>query len=332
MNEPLDPDALHDPRDAAAYWFARERSGRMDEAERRQFAAWRQARPEHDLEYRRAKGIWNAARLIPADRLRALAQDPAPSAGHRRFFPPRRLALGLGLACAAAVVTGVGWPYEGLDAPTYTAEFATQRGEHRQVALPDGSILDLDTATSLAVRFYTGRRVVVLHAGQAAFSVAADASQPFHVEAGDTSVRVTGTRFDVRKDGEQAQVTVESGTVEVKRGPWWDRSTIALRAGQGAAPRAQGGLARIDNPDIASIMAWKQGRIVFRNTPLRQAIAEINRYAATPIRLGDGNFSDIHVAGVFSTEDVSSFLELLPAIAPVAVGRLADGAWAVHRR
>ena len=59
MTDPIDPDLLRDPRDAAAFWFARVRSGQMDAAQQRQFDAWRQADPAHDLEYRRACGVWN---------------------------------------------------------------------------------------------------------------------------------------------------------------------------------------------------------------------------------------------------------------------------------
>ncbi|HEY0296110.1 MAG TPA: FecR family protein [Bordetella sp.] len=328
MTASIDPDTLQDPRDAAAYWFARERSGHMDEAERQDFENWRCADPEHDLEYRRAKGIWHATLLIPQERLRTLAREPQRT-GAALYLPRRRLVFGLGAACAAAVAAAVALPE--LDSPTYSDRFATGHGERRQVALPDDSLIDLNTDTSLAVHFYAGRRVVELAAGEAAFSVARNADRPFSVHAGDTVVRVTGTRFDVRRDGKEVLVAVESGSVEVKRGPWWRRSTAQLGAGQTAQTRTQG-LATTSQADVESLLAWRHGRLVFQDTPLSQAIAEINRYAPHAIQLNDAALARVRIAGVFSTDDTQPFLDLLPTIAPVRVLRLPDGTPVVARR
>lgn len=333
VNDPIDPDTLRNPRDAATFWLAREKSGRMDQAERLRFEMWLEASPEHDLEYRRAQGIWNAMRLIPEERLRKLAQEPAAS-GRRHFLMRRSLVGGMGAACTAALAIGIALPSLRQGKLLYTAEFVTRQGERRHVPLPDDSIIELNTATKLTVRLYAHSRVVVLESGEASFAVASDPQRPFLVEAGDTSVQVTGTRFDVRRNGPHVRVAVESGSVKVRHGPWWNRSTAALQAGQGASAQAPAGLAMIDDRDIAALTAWRQGRVVFRDTPLPEAIAEINRYANMPIRLDSsrGQLAGLRIAGVFSTDDTNAFLELLPDIAPVTVMRLADGTPLVTRR
>jgi len=324
-----DEQGLHDPRDAAAYWFAQERSGNMDEAERGRFEQWRRADPEHEREYRRAKGIWNAARLIPPERLRALAREP--QAREAPLLARRRLALGLGAACAAAVVAAIALP-QWHGAPSYAEEFSTRHGERRQVALPDNSLIDLNTDTSLAVRFYAGRRVVKLARGEAVFIVAHDADQPFYVNAGDTVVRVTGTRFDVRRlAGKEVLVAVASGSVAVRHGFWWGGKTAQLEAGQTIVAGAQG-LGPVSREDVGPLLAWRQGRVVFRDMPLSLAIAEINRYAPHAIQLQDAALAQVRIAGVFSTDNVQPFLDLLPAIAPVRVLRQPDGTAVVARR
>lgn len=327
MTAPIDPDTLTDPRDAAAYWFARERSGRMNEADHRRFNDWRRAHPEHEREYRRAMGIWNAARLIPPERLRALASEP------RRQDAPavsrRRLALGLGAACAAAVAAAIMLPAPG--SPGYSQQFSTEHGKRRQVTLPDGSTVDLNSGTSLTVRFYAGRRVVELAAGEAAFAVAHNAERPFYVQAADTVVRVTGTRFGVRLDAEQVRVTVESGSVEVRHGPWWNRDTARLTAGQTVRAGTQG-LAPVSRADAGALLAWRQGRVVFHDTPLFQAVAEINRYAPRAIQLSDASVGRERIAGVFSTDDIRPFLDLLPDIAPVRVLHRPDGTPVIAHR
>ncbi|WP_454691403.1 FecR family protein [Achromobacter aloeverae] len=356
MTEPVHPDKLTDPRDAAAYWFARVRSDSMSDMERRRFEAWRRADPLHEREYRRAEGIWNAARLIPADRLRAMmeetpASDPAagsaiPSAAKRSgqprlgaarqsappaLVPRRRLMLGLGTACCAAIAAGVALP-RWLETPGYDRAYGTGHGERRQVALPDDSVMELNTDTALTVRMYDDRRVVELSTGEAAFTVSHNAARPFYVQAGATTVRVTGTRFAVRRDGGAVQVAVESGSVEVANGPWWHRDKAALRGGQSVRSRPEGGLAAVEQPDVASLLAWRQGRVIFRDTRLASAVAEINRYAPAPIQLADASLADIRIAGAFSVDDTEAFLDLLPGIAPVRVRHLDDGRVLIQRR
>lgn len=331
MNDSIDPDTLRDPRDAAAFWFAREKSGRMDEAQRLQFETWLAASPEHALEYRRARGVWNAVQLIPHERLRALAKEPVEP-GRHHFLTRRRLACGLGAACTAALAIGFALPSLLAGKLLYTAEFSTQHGERRQVPLPDDSIIELNTATTLSVRLYANSRVIVLGSGEASFTVSSDPQRPFLVEAGDTSVQVTGTRFDVRRDGLHVRVAVDSGSVQVRHGPWWNRSTAALQTGQGVSAQPPASLAMIDDRDVATLTAWRQGRVVFRDTPLPEAIAEINRYAIRPIRLDGPELARLRIAGAFSTDDTNTFLALLPDIAPVRILHLGDGTTVVTRR
>lgn len=331
MTDPIDPNTLLDARDAAAYWFARVHSQQMNEAERQQFEDWRQADPAHELEYQRARGIWNASSMLGEDRLRALAQEPQPAAP-RRALPRRRLMAGLGFACVAAVVAGVVLPRWGAGDPSYTAHYQTKPGQRQQVSLPDASVVNLNTATELSVRLYADRRVVELASGEATFSVTPDASQPFYVEAGGTTVRVTGTRFNVLRDGDSVRVDVDSGTVEVKAGHWWDRSRVVLGAGQGTRSLADGGLSSAEKVDVPARLAWHTGRAIYRDLPLSDAVSDLNRYGHAAIRVADPDVAKIRISGVFSVDNPKAFLDLLPAIAPVRVQAGADGGATIMRR
>ena len=330
VNDPNLPSTEHNPGDAASYWLAREKSGSMDEAERLELQAWLQASPEHLLEYKRAQGIWNAVSLISSERLRKLAQEPAtPSPG---FLQRRGLLIGAGAACTAAISGGLALSWFNQGESLYEQQFATRQGEHTQVSLPDGSIIELNTATALHVQLFEHSRVVTLRAGEAFFTVASDTQRPFLVDAGGTSVRVTGTRFGMRRDQAQVRVVVDSGSVQVKHGPWWNRSTAALTARQGISAQADTDLVMMGDSDVASLMAWTQGRLLFSDTPLSEAISEINRYAPKPVRANRQELSGLHIAGAFSTDDTAGFLELLPDIVPVTVSYLRDGTPVVSRR
>lgn len=331
MTDPINPDTLTDSRDAAAYWFARVHSEQMSQAERQAFEAWLRADPANDLEYRRARGIWNASSQLGADRLRALVQEP-PAASSQPAPARRRLVAGLAFACAAAVVAGVALPRWTAGDPDYAVQYGTPSGQRQHVSLPDASLVDLNTATQLSVKLYADRRVVSLQAGEATFSVTPDPSRPFYVEAGGTTVRVTGTRFNVRRDGDGARVAVESGTVAVQAGGWWNRSRVMLGAGQGTRTLADGGLSPAATVDVANLLAWHRGRAVFRDVPLSEAVAEMNRYGGVPIRVSGSDVATMRISGVFSVDNPRAFLDLLPAIAPVRVQSGADGSAMILRR
>jgi transmembrane sensor len=70
---------------------------------------------------------------------------------------------------------------------------------------------------------------------------------------------------------------------------------------------------------VAAATAWREGRIVFNNTPLPQAVTELNRYAPFVIRLDGARLARVRVAGTLNVDSPSTLLELLPRIAPVRV-------------
>ena len=83
--------------------------------------------------------------------------------------------------------------------------------------------------------------------------------------------RVTGTRFNVRRLGDDAtEVVVSQGSVEVGSRGWrfWQRE--ALGPGQGLLASASG-LMPIATVDVAAATAWREGRVIFNNTPLSKA-------------------------------------------------------------
>ncbi|MGE8611036.1 MAG: FecR family protein [Achromobacter veterisilvae] len=317
------PDALEHPRDAAQ-WFARMHSGEVTEEERRAFAAWRAADPEHDRRYDKLARLWDAASSVPESRLRAMAADPA--APPKSLSSRRRFGLGLAAVCTLAVTAGAlrqaGWLGE---APQYAAELETRKGERRRVPLPDGSTLDLNSDTRVTLRLCDDQRLLVLHCGEVFLDVAPDASRPFVVDAGVGQAAATGTRFDVRRDADAMRVTVESGSVQVASGRWWRRSVRELTANQQIVARAGQAPERIQRVNAAEVAAWQRGKVVFNNVPLASVVHEMNRYLAYPARLAGTETGKYRVSGVFSVDDPDAMIDALPSIAPVHVRRLPDG-------
>ena len=311
-------------RDEAAQWFVRLQDTELSACEREQFDAWRVEKTEHQYEFDVLQGVWNATDLLPKARLRALCDGPAER-------PKRRTVLRY--AVAASVVTvalGLGL-FSGLDHPKpYNAEFSTRLGEHRQVALPDGSVMDLNSRSVVAVHFEKGRRGVELKQGEAMFSVEHDTSRPFVVAAGVGQVTVTGTRFDVRRDDDQTRVVVEAGTVKVQgRSP---DEVVTLTAGLGTHVDSKGQVAESYAVNAAELTAWRTGKLVFNNASLGEVAREVSRYREHPLRVSTPAVRDLRLTSVFKANDTDALLKALPHILPVALRNLPDGSQEIISR
>ncbi|WP_179943993.1 FecR family protein [Pusillimonas noertemannii] len=351
MNIPGNPNLPDDPHDAAAHWFTRERAGAMTPDERLAFAQWK-AEPRNAQAYGEMLRVWQVAEATPDEVFENILQEGvkqrrndadapqapfASSPGPARFrqgtprsagdvsHGRRGVVWGLGAACTAALAVAFVASPRWFSASEFTQRYASRLGERKTIDLPDGSTLALNTATSVVVQLGDSERRVLLEQGEAFFSVAADPSRPFVVDAGLATVKVTGTRFNVRRDTDALAVAVESGSVEVSGGRWWKPDVHRLGPGQGARVAHDAGRVRVASVDVAAASAWRQGKAVFDAAPLEAIVAELNRYRAQPIVLRNASLAQLRIAGVFSVDEPDAFLDVLPTLAPVAVRRSLDG-------
>ena len=190
------------------------------------------------------------------------------------------------------------------------------------MTLADGSRVTLDTASSIRVKLTRGRRAVELASGQAFFEVRGDRARPFIVSAGDLEVTAVGTRFDVRRSGDGAQVTLVEGKVDVSA-----RSAVSqgwsLTPGQQiitTSPRPA-----VRTVDVASETSWTAGRLIFAGDTVETAVAEVNRYSRTKVVLQAPAISRIAVSGAFNTGDVEGFVSALVELYPVVAERTPTG-------
>lgn len=284
----------------AAAWHARLGEPRVSTQTIEDFFAWR-SRPENADAYRRVETAWTeSGRLAASPQIQAAldaALSSSPERKRSRSLPPALFALAAGLVIVALIYGG--WVWQGA-----RSGFETGVGEQRLVQLADGSSVQLDTNTLLRVRFSDGQRLVDLERGQALFTVAHDASRPFIVQADGTSVTAVGTVFDVRRDAQGVRVTLVSGAVDVVRA---GRGAPArLAAGQQTSVTDKGVATRA--VDVAAAVGWTEGRIVFVDTPLDQAVAEVNRYLTRPVALAPGADGAVAVNGVFKAGDRDAFV------------------------
>ncbi|THF59469.1 DUF4880 domain-containing protein [Pseudothauera rhizosphaerae] len=330
----------------AAMWATRSHGG-LDAAAAAEFAAWLNADPAHGRAYAGMERSLERVRALPEEAVRTLRAGLADAAArpHAQAVPAGLSAAGrrrpwtgafgglarqLAAAAAVLVVAGGAWLGWGqwFDPPVFTASYTTGRGQQRDVELPDGSVLQLDTTTHVEVRLYRQRREVRLADGQVMFTVQGDRDRPFAVLAGASRITVVGTRFSVRHTqvglaAGKTVVSVESGDVRVAGRNIMPvgGASVALGAGQGVTVDDGGRLAEVVSLPAAGVGAWRSDRVSFDDTPLAEALAEFERYGRTGLVVRDPEVAALRLGGSFDLRQTAAFARTLPLLLPVRLER-----------
>lgn len=294
---------------AAADWFAKLQGDATLEAWTA-FQAWLEADPAHAAAYAAVEAVWLDVEDLPAND----PQTARPGANivpiwARHPTPRRGLLVGLGAAATAALVVLAVTPQ--LTGPSYT-EYATRRGETREITLADGSRLNLGGATTLRARLGRQQRDVTLVRGEASFDVTHLKNRPFVVAVGAREVRVLGTEFNILSDAGRLAVTVRRGLVAVSGG---QEGTVKLARGQQLA-QTPGERAQIRDVAPDAAFAWISGKLIYDRTPLAEVAAGLNRYVATPIRV-DPSAALVTVSGVLVVDEEAAMVRRLELFAPI---------------
>jgi len=328
--EPRDVQPVVTPEIAAeaAVWVARlhgpDRTGRME----RECLAWQAQSAAHRLAFERCTDTWQD---VPGVTLAAYATAAGRSGVERGTRPQKRLrwSLGLGLVTLMAGGLAVLQPWRDIDT------YATGVGEQQIVVLRDGTRMSLNTATRARVEFASARRTVHIVGGEALFEVAKDVHRPFVVRAAGSEVVALGTVFSVRlapngtRVDDALAVTLIEGLVTVRAATEGPQNGAAparplllhpgdrIRlngVGDSSSKGAERAVMDLDRPRIEQVTAWTRSEAVFDDTPLPDAVAEMNRYSRVPIVLGDPSLSSRRISGLFRTGDPAGFARALAAL------------------
>lgn len=320
--------------DEAARWHARLQAPDCTPEEREAFAAWRRS-GANEQAWRRGERISallaGAAESNP--RLRAMADEAladravSPRAAERKRtgWVPASLAAGI---VAAAVVLGFGFGNGGVPELHYASAAA-----QRQLTLPDGTSVILDVRTELDVELGASIREVRLQRGRALFDVAHDADRPFVVDTGNGRVTALGTVFQVyKRSARDVVVTLAEGAVEVEADVRGQTQRERLAPGEELRISADSGAWRKQRVDAQAATSWSDGRHVFRDRPLAEAVEEVNRYAARRVVIADPSLADLTVSGSFVVGDSASIVAAFAAVLPIKVAESGDELLLFRRR
>ena len=325
-------------REQAASWFVRMR-GPDSEALRPEFQQWLASTPARRGAYNRIAARFSEAKLLRASASHQIVRTHPEGIGSasrmRRLVYALAAVLGLSMALITVyprLTTDHSRPALQRLPGQQVAFLATRYGEIRSVRLADGSVLSLDTDSLLTVRFSADRRELHLERGRARFDVAHE-GRPFIVSAGGATVTARGTLFDVTIDTQRhVRVVLMRGAVDVatEATASRDQPVRHLRPGEAIAFAAG---ARILAPPLPSVIqpSWPTGMVDFDEAPMREVVAEANRYARTPILLPDRQIQALRVSGRFGVRDADALAVNLGRLFDLAVDRSSPDAIVLHR-
>lgn len=295
---PLDGAAVR----AAAAWLARLHADDATAYDLAACARWRQASPEHERAWQRAQQVVQQIGELPPGIARRVLDRPDPA---------RRAALrGLGVLALAAPAGYLAWNVWG---PPLTSDHHTAVGERRDLRLPDGTRLQLNTDTALDVAYTAAQRRVVLRHGELLVETAADAVRPFLLATPWGELRPLGTRFLVRAGPVHARLAVFEGAVATRLARGAEQTV-----GAGMAVDFDGqtfGPLRPANPHDAG---WTRGLLVAQDQRLDEFLLALGRHRRGLLQC-DPAVAHLRLSGAFQLDRSEEVLDALPATLPVRV-------------
>jgi len=317
----------------AADWLVLRDHG-FTPAQREEFATWLRADDRHGDVYAELEQTWDLLDRIDevapaaweepevvAAPLKPLGNTPEP-AGKFAWF-----ATVLTAAAAVALVGLALWQPAADPAEPFSLTASTEIGELRKLTLPDGSVVQLNTDSTLTVQFTAAERRVGLTRGEAHFQVMKNPARPFIVSAGAVAVRAVGTAFDVRLRPQAIEVLVTEGKVRVDdtvggksllAATSTEQSEPLLLAGQrvlipigGAVAAATAGVVAVPSAEMGQALAWQERRLEFVAAPLEEIVAEFNRYNRHKLVIGDPRLAPRRFGGTFPAGDGEELVKLL---------------------
>jgi transmembrane sensor len=226
------------------------------------FTDWLEASPYN-------KTAYDAAALADADMAEAVVNIPSQEnipAANDNIRHYRRYA---GIA-AALLVAVTAYPLYTVFSPTYSIE--TGLGEQRDLALGDGTIIELNGGTRVTLN-KSNARIASLDYGEARFRVTHNSAAPFVVRAGGSVIKDIGTVFNVRRDDSETELAVAEGSV------LFNPKAQAVLLKKGHKLRARDGQEKpvLTIVDPVIIGGWKNGRLSYEAASLGKVAADLSR-------------------------------------------------------
>lgn len=221
------------------------------------------------------------------------------------------------MAAAAVLLLVAAFAIYRYSAPNTVLE--TAYGQVAEQCLPDGSevMLNANTVVKLGKGWKEGDDREVWLKGEAFFHVKKNSTKNrFIVHTDQLDVIVTGTQFNVRTANGKTSVLLTEGSV-----------TIRTPDGR-ELPLVPGEFVEIGNnttekiaPNQETILAWKESKLNFDRTPMKDVATMITNHYGVEVKLADEIVAEKTITGMMPNNNLNDLLEALEATTEFKITR-----------
>ena len=225
------------------------------------------------------------------------------------------------VAASVAILLAAGLIITAIYSSKGTA-IKTAFGEIARRQLPDGTevMMDANSSISFAGNWQEGTDREVWMNGEAFFHVRKTRQNSrFVVHLDHADVIVTGTKFNVINRHGAENILLDEGSV-ILRSP----NGRELQLSPGEFVDLRGKLWEKKAVQRDSLMAWKEQKLVFDGTPLRELVTIINDHYGVHIKLADSSIGDQTISAILPNNNLEVLLRSLEATAEFDISKDGD--------
>ena len=320
-------------RQQAKDWFVRLNSGETEACTQAQFQQWLHSSALHAEAFAGIARLWQQLGMSDAV-IDAAIEYQAQLAQQRWQSEPAGQVLAAttsvarqtwrhhttsrwfsGLAATALLVSCWYWLPSAPNAPAQLM-YQSAVAQVQQLQLPDGSAVTLAPDSQFDLSLSAGQRQVNLQRGQAMFAVAHLADSRFVVQAGQTEITVTGTRFVVSRLAKGVQIAVLQGSVLV--GARGAASPMVLQGGEQIVTAADGQpIGDKTQLPLDYLPDWVSGQLRFQQATLPDFLLALQPYLHKKIVFNKADLSDLQISTALTASQAETILQSLPAAYPL---------------
>jgi transmembrane sensor len=329
---------LNTQQDEILALIARNLAGVADQNEVTKLNDWINFSRSNRKYFEQVRNIWEASdrqvdtrKINSAEALtKVLARLPKEKRERKFWSTMQKIAAVIILPLAGAALL---WTYmeinsekESYNDLVYNEVYAPY-GTRSSFRLADSSLVWLNSGSRLKypVRFSRKNRTVFLD-GEAYFEVESNKSKPFIVQTSSLRVKSTGTKFNVSEYrlNPLTEVTLTSGKISVSNGN--DNKNYQLISemspNQHLVYNSQTREKKLLSEDTYQYVAWKDGKLMFRNEPLDKVLDKISLMFNVDIELRGKELQNYRYHATFKDESLEEILKLLKLSAPIGYTEL----------
>lgn len=198
-----------------------------------------------------------------------------------------------------------------LVADSYS-EYFVNAGVKGKIVLPDSSIVWLNSKSSLKCpKTFDPKMRIVEMDGEGFFDVKSNSKWPMYIKTSKgIIVKVIGTSFNISsyKNDNNFKITLLSGKVEIFKNEKLISNSIEQNKEFIIADNSDTGN-KSDVKNINNSISWKDGILVFDNTPMNDVVKKLERWYGVSITINNEKILNYRFTATFSSESISQVLD-----------------------